>query len=104
MSDLDVAVVGGGIAGLAAGVALLDAGVDSFAILERADAIGGTWRDNVYPGVACDIPAPLYSLTARPNPGWSEQFAPGARFAGRDARGHSRVDNPRIIRLLHMRG
>lgn len=80
MSDLDVAVVGGGIAGLAAGIALLDAGVDSFAILERANAVGGTWRDNVYPGVACDIPAPLYSLASRPNPGWSEQFAPGAEI------------------------
>lgn len=80
MSDLDVAVVGGGVAGLAAGIALLDAGVDSFAVLERADRIGGTWRDNVYPGVACDIPAPLYSLAARPHPGWSEQFAPGAEI------------------------
>lgn len=80
MSDVEVAIVGGGIAGLAAGIALLDAGVDSFEILERADAIGGTWRDNVYPGVACDIPAPLYSLAARPNPGWSTQFAPGAEI------------------------
>ncbi len=74
----DVAVVGAGIAGLATAVQLKRRGRESFVVLERGDDVGGTWRDNTYPGVACDVPAPLYAYTFRPQPPWSRRYAPGA--------------------------
>ncbi|MFT4233455.1 MAG: NAD(P)/FAD-dependent oxidoreductase [Microbacterium sp.] len=73
-------IVGAGFAGLAAGFALRAAGDDDFEIIERAEAPGGTWRDNTYPGVACDVPALLYSLAGRPWAGWSRTYAPGAEI------------------------
>lgn len=77
MSVIDVAIVGAGFAGLAMAGALRRAGRDDIVVLERADDVGGTWRDNTYPGVACDVPAHLYSLAAHPNAGWSRTFASG---------------------------
>ena len=77
MTRVEVAIVGSGFAGLGMAMALRRAGVDSFVVLERADAIGGTWRDNTYPGVACDVPSHLYGFAAHPNPGWSGLFARG---------------------------
>jgi len=71
-----VVVLGSGFAGLAAAIKLREAGYDDLVILERADAIGGTWRDNHYPGCACDVPAHLYSYSFAPNPDWSQAFAP----------------------------
>ncbi len=75
--DVDVAIVGAGFAGLGTGIQLARRGRESFVILERGDDVGGTWRDNRYPGVACDIPSHLYCFSFRPNPGWSSRFAPG---------------------------
>ncbi|MFE7508848.1 flavin-containing monooxygenase [Promicromonospora sp. NPDC057488] len=77
---LDVAVVGAGLAGVGLGVRLRRAGRTGFTVLERADDVGGTWRDNVYPGVACDIPSALYSYSFLPQPRWSRVFAPGAEI------------------------
>lgn len=77
---VDVAVVGAGLAGVGLGARLRRAGRTDFAILERADDVGGTWRDNVYPGVACDIPSALYSYSFLPQPAWSRVFAPGAEI------------------------
>ena len=57
-------------------IRLKQAGIHDFTILERADRLGGTWRDNTYPGVACDIPSHLYSYSFEPNPNWSRLFAP----------------------------
>lgn len=74
---VDVLIVGAGFAGLGMAIRLRRRGTDSFVVLERADAVGGTWRDNRYPGVACDVPAHLYSYSFRPNPEWSRMFAPG---------------------------
>lgn len=71
-----VAVVGAGFAGIAMGRRLAAAG-ESFVILERRDGVGGTWYDNTYPGVACDVPAHLYCFADVPNPGFSRVFAPG---------------------------
>ncbi len=71
-----VVIVGSGFGGLCLAIKLLEAGVDDFVILERADAIGGTWRDNHYPGCACDVPAHLYSFSFFPNPDWSTTYAP----------------------------
>ncbi|MEX8033904.1 flavin-containing monooxygenase [Microbacterium sp. 20-116] len=80
MRILDAAIVGAGFAGLAMAGALRRAGRDDFVVLERADDVGGTWRDNTYPGVACDVPAHLYSLAAHPNARWSRTFAPGGEI------------------------
>lgn len=79
-TEVDVAVVGAGLAGVGLGARLRRAGRTGFAILERADDVGGTWRDNVYPGVACDIPSALYSYSFLPQPAWSRVFAPGAEI------------------------
>lgn len=75
MNDVDVLILGAGFAGLCMGVQLQRSGVTSFAILERASEVGGTWRDNRYPGCACDVPAALYSYSFEPNPAWSRRFA-----------------------------
>jgi cation diffusion facilitator CzcD-associated flavoprotein CzcO len=72
-----VAVVGAGIAGLGLLLRLHDAGRRDVVVLERGDGVGGTWRDNTYPGVACDIPAHLYSFSFAPNPAWSRRYAAG---------------------------
>ena len=71
-----VAILGSGFAGLAMAIKLREAGRDDFVVLEKAHAIGGTWRDNHYPGCACDVPAHLYSYSFAPNPDWSEAYAP----------------------------
>lgn len=71
----DVVIVGSGFSGIAMGVALRAAGRD-FTILEKADEIGGTWRENRYPGCECDVPAHLYSFSFEPNPYWSHTYAP----------------------------
>ena len=59
---------------------LKQAGIDAFTILEKADGVGGTWRDNHYPGAACDVPSHLYSFSFEPNPRWSRVFAPQAEI------------------------
>jgi cation diffusion facilitator CzcD-associated flavoprotein CzcO len=75
-SDLRVIIIGSGFAGIGAAIRLRQRGVRDITILERADAIGGTWRDNTYPGAACDIPSHLYSLSFEPKPDWSRRYAP----------------------------
>ena len=70
-----VAVIGAGLGGIGAGIRLRTAGVTDFVILERATAVGGTWRDNTYPGCACDVPSHLYSFSFAPNPRWSHSFS-----------------------------
>ena len=78
--EVDTVVVGAGFAGLGMGIRMLRAGDTSFVVLERAEAVGGTWRDNVYPGVACDIPSHLYSFSFAPKTDWTRFFAPGAEI------------------------
>lgn len=73
---MSVIIVGSGFAGLGLAIALKRAGRDDFVVLEAADALGGTWRDNHYPGCACDVPSHLYSYSFAPNPRWSRVFAP----------------------------
>lgn len=75
--DHHVAVIGAGLSGIGMGIALRRAGIEDFVILERAQDIGGTWRDNVYPGVAVDIPAQAYQFSFELNPDWSRAFARG---------------------------
>ncbi|MUL42218.1 NAD(P)/FAD-dependent oxidoreductase [Streptomonospora sp. PA3] len=57
-------------------VRLKQAGLDDIVLLERAEDVGGTWRDNTYPGAACDVPSHLYSFSFAPNPDWSRSFSP----------------------------
>jgi cation diffusion facilitator CzcD-associated flavoprotein CzcO len=72
-----VLVVGAGLAGLGAVIRLRERGVEDVVVLERGDRVGGTWRDNTYPGAACDIPSLLYSFSFAPNPDWSRTYAGG---------------------------
>ncbi len=69
-----VGILGAGAAGLCMGIQLLDAGIDTFTIFERSDGVGGTWRDNTYPGAACDVPSHLYSLSFAPKTDWTRKF------------------------------
>ena len=71
-----VAVIGSGFAGLGAGIRLKAAGIHDFVILEAGDEVGGTWRDNAYPGAACDIPSHLYSFSFEPRHDWSMAYSP----------------------------
>ncbi|MGW0331252.1 flavin-containing monooxygenase [Streptomyces sp. NPDC003011] len=70
-----VAVIGSGFGGLGAAVRLRREGVTDFVVLERAGSVGGTWRDNTYPGCACDVPSHLYSFSFAPNPDWPRTFS-----------------------------
>jgi len=72
----DIAIIGSGFAGLGMGIRLKQSGVEDFLIFERAGSIGGTWRDNHYPGCACDVQSHLYSFSFAPNPDWSRMFSP----------------------------
>ena len=72
----DVVVIGSGFAGLGTAIKLKEAGVQDVVILESGDEVGGTWRDNTYPGAACDIQSHLYSFSFEPNPDWSKAFSP----------------------------
>ena len=72
-----VAIIGAGMSGLCMAVKLQDAGIDSYVIFEKAHDVGGTWRDNTYPGLTCDVPSRYYSYSFRPNPQWSHVLPPG---------------------------
>jgi cation diffusion facilitator CzcD-associated flavoprotein CzcO len=65
------------MAGILSGIKLTEAGLTDFTIYEKGDRFGGTWRENTYPGLACDVPSHLYSYSFAPNPEWSHQFSPG---------------------------
>jgi cation diffusion facilitator CzcD-associated flavoprotein CzcO len=74
------AIIGAGMAGILSAIKLREAGLDDFVIYEKADRLGGTWRENTYPGIACDVPSHLYSYSFALNPNWSRQFSPGAEI------------------------
>lgn len=74
----EVVVIGGGVGGLGAGIALKKAGLDDFVIIERSDDIGGTWYNNHYPDVAVDVPGIAYQFSFEKNPNWSRTFPKGA--------------------------
>ena len=73
-STTSIAVIGAGFAGLGMAIQLRKAGITDFVILERASSIGGVWRDNTYPGAACDIPSHLYSYSFALRFRWSRVF------------------------------
>ena len=74
-SHHQVVIFGAGFSGINMAIQLRDSGIDDFVILERAPEAGGTWRDNTYPGCACDVPSILYSYSFEQNPDWSSAFA-----------------------------
>ena len=74
------AIIGAGMSGILSAIKLQEAGFEDFAIYEKADRLGGTWRENTYAGVACDVPSHLYSYSFAPNPEWSHRFSPGAEI------------------------
>jgi cation diffusion facilitator CzcD-associated flavoprotein CzcO len=76
MSSPRVVIVGAGFGGLAAAIELRGNGIEDVVVLERADGLGGTWRDNTYPGAACDVPSHLYSLSYAQRRDWSRLCSP----------------------------
>jgi cation diffusion facilitator CzcD-associated flavoprotein CzcO len=79
-SDVEVCIVGSGFGGLGMAIQLERAGIASFVIVEQAAEVGGTWRDNDYPGCACDIPSHLYSFSFAPKADWSRMYPPQAEI------------------------
>jgi cation diffusion facilitator CzcD-associated flavoprotein CzcO len=75
--DVRIAVIGAGMSGILTAIKLREAGLTDFTIYEKADRPGGTWRENTYPGIACDVPSHLYSYSFALNPEWSHRFSPG---------------------------
>jgi cation diffusion facilitator CzcD-associated flavoprotein CzcO len=78
--DTSIIIVGAGFGGLGMAMRLKEKGMDDFVILERAADVGGAWRDNTYPGVACDVPSHLYSFSYMPKADWSRVFSPGGEI------------------------
>lgn len=70
-----VVIVGAGASGLCMAIALKKAGIESMTIIEKSDGVGGTWRDNTYPGAGCDVPSHLYSFSFAPNPDWTHAYS-----------------------------
>jgi cation diffusion facilitator CzcD-associated flavoprotein CzcO len=71
-----IAIIGSGFAGIGMAIKLRRMGIETFTIYEAAATLGGTWRDNAYPGAACDVPSHLYSFSFEPNPDWTRTYAP----------------------------
>ena len=93
-------IIGSGFAGLGMGIELQQQTAD-FVILEKAADVGGTWRDNTYPGCACDVPAQMYSFSFAPNPDWSHIVLPAARDPGLPPRMRRQVRPATAIRFGH---
>jgi cation diffusion facilitator CzcD-associated flavoprotein CzcO/acetyl esterase/lipase len=71
-----IAIVGAGFGGIGLAITLKKAGIDSLTIFEKGETVGGVWRENTYPGAACDVPSHLYSFSFEPNPNWSRRYSP----------------------------
>jgi cation diffusion facilitator CzcD-associated flavoprotein CzcO len=79
---LRFAIIGAGMAGILSAIKLKEAGVTDFTVYEKADRVGGTWRENTYPGLSCDVPSHLYSYSFAPTPEWSHRYSPGQEIQG----------------------
>jgi cation diffusion facilitator CzcD-associated flavoprotein CzcO len=73
---VDHLIVGAGFAGLCAAIKLAEDGETDVVVIERAGEVGGTWRDNTYPGACCDVPSQLYSFSFARNPEWTSSYSP----------------------------
>lgn len=75
--DLRIVIIGAGMAGILAAIKLLENNYKNFTLYEKADQVGGTWRDNSYPGLTCDVPSHHYTYSFERNPAWSRHYSPG---------------------------
>jgi cation diffusion facilitator CzcD-associated flavoprotein CzcO len=97
--DHELAIIGAGLGGIGAAIALDRAGISDYVLLERANDIGGTWRDNTYPGIAVDIPAQAYQFSYELKPDWSRVFATGDEVKAYIDQCADRYDVRRRVRL-----
>jgi len=79
-ADPRFAIIGAGMAGILSAIKLKEAGLTDFTVYEKADRLGGTWRENTYPGITCDVPSHLYCYSFALNPGWSHMYPPGGEI------------------------
>lgn len=98
---VEVLIVGAGFAGLGTAIQLRRAGIEDIVILERGSEVGGTWRDNQYPGAACDIPSNLYSFSFAQNPEWTRGYSGSREILGYIRHLAAHHDLTRLIRFGH---
>ncbi|HEV7862017.1 MAG TPA: NAD(P)/FAD-dependent oxidoreductase [Acidimicrobiia bacterium] len=96
-----IVIIGAGFAGLGMAIRLKQSGIDDFVILERAGDVGGTWRDNSYPGCAVDVQSHLYSFSFAPNPDWTHVYSPQAEIWSYIKRVSGAHDVLRHVRFGH---
>jgi len=94
-----IAIIGAGFGGIGMAARLLQAGFGDLTVFERGDRVGGVWAANTYPGAACDIPAPLYSFSFAPEPGWSRRYPPQEEIRGYLERTAERLGVLPLVRL-----
>ena len=94
-----IVIIGAGMAGILSVIKLREAGYDNFVVYEKSARLGGTWRENTYPGIACDVPAHLYTYSFEPNPEWSQTFASGPEIQQYFERCAEKYDVVRHIRF-----
>lgn len=99
---VSVAIIGAGFAGVGTAIRLAQRGITDFVVLERDVRPGGTWRDNTYPGAACDIPSRLYSYSFAPNPQWSQTYSSSTEILAYIDRMVADHDLGRYIRYGHL--
>jgi cyclohexanone monooxygenase len=93
-----IAIIGAGFSGIAMGRYLQKSGREDFIIFEKGNDVGGTWRDNTYPGIACDVPSNLYSFSFALNPNWSRSYS-----GGREINDYIRATSKKLGLLGHIR-
>jgi cation diffusion facilitator CzcD-associated flavoprotein CzcO len=101
IAEVEIAIIGSGLSGVGMAIALRRDGIEDFVVLERAADLGGTWRDNSYPGCACDIPSVLYSYRDEPNPDWTRAYAPAPEIRDYIHRVAAHHDVERFMRYGH---
>lgn len=94
-----LAIIGAGMSGILAAIKLRERGLTDFTIFEKASSLGGTWRDNTYPGLSCDVPSHVYAYSFDLNPEWTHRFSPGAEIRAYFERAASKYDIERHIRF-----
>ena len=90
--------------GIGAAIKLKEAGIEDFVVIDKADSVAGTWRENTYPGCACDVPSHMYSFSFEQNPDWSEMYAPQQEIRDYLEHVHRQVRRPAALCVrLHAR-